>query len=187
MELTFGGSLVSPTSRAHGVCEMSLPASIDGGCGQLGPARLSRSHPRDWARHRGRAVHAGPLRLHDRRSRASEPRCFPNRSPGRLRSPRPSRLSDGTSSTTRASHLSRSPRPSSSPRPPLSRSSSLVIRKRRVMLLLLTWAAVVSAFRYLLPPSKVGPEVVTMLTVFVAFASILSLMIRQSPEPRRLS
>ena len=59
--------------------------------------------------------------------------------------------------------------------------------KTRVMLLLLTWAAVASAFRYLLPPSKVGPEVVTMLTVFVALASILSVMLRGAPDHRRLS
>ena len=53
----------------------------------------------------------------------------------------------------------------------------------RVMLLLVTWAAVVSAFRYLLPPSSVGPEVVTMLTVFVVLALILSLMLRVASEP----
>ena len=45
------------------------------------------------------------------------------------------------------------------------------------MLLLLTWAAVVSAFRYLLPPSSVGPEVVTMLAVFVVLALVVSIMI----------
>ena len=44
----------------------------------------------------------------------------------------------------------------------------------RAMLLLVTWTAVVSAFRYLLPPSSVGPEVVTMLTVFVVLALILA-------------
>ena len=53
--------------------------------------------------------------------------------------------------------------------------------RTRVMLLLVTWAAVVSAFRYLLPPSSVGPEVVTMLTVFVVLALILSVML---PKPR---
>lgn len=47
----------------------------------------------------------------------------------------------------------------------------------RVMLLLVTWAAVVSAFRYLLPPSSVGPEVGTMLMVFGVLALILSVMI----------
>ena len=52
----------------------------------------------------------------------------------------------------------------------------------RAMLLLLTWAAVVSSFRYLFPPSSVGPEVVTMLTVFVVLALILSLMLRVVPE-----
>jgi hypothetical protein len=44
------------------------------------------------------------------------------------------------------------------------------------MLLLLTWTAVASAFRYLLPPSTVGREVATMLTVFVVLALILSLV-----------
>jgi hypothetical protein len=57
--------------------------------------------------------------------------------------------------------------------------------KTRVMLLLLTWTAVVSSFRYLLPPSRVGPEVVTMLTVFVALASILSVMLRGASDHRR--
>jgi hypothetical protein len=41
---------------------------------------------------------------------------------------------------------------------------------------------VVSSFRYLLPPSSVGPEVVTMLTVFVVLALILSRMLRVAPE-----
>jgi hypothetical protein len=45
-------------------------------------------------------------------------------------SPRPSRPSGGTFSTTRPSLLCRWPGPSSSPRPPLSRFSSLVIRGR---------------------------------------------------------
>ena len=53
--------------------------------------------------------------------------------------------------------------------------------RTRVMLLLVTWAAVVSSFRYLFPPSSVGPEVVTMLTVFVVLALILSLMLRVVP------
>jgi hypothetical protein len=47
----------------------------------------------------------------------------------------------------------------------------------RAMLLLLTWLAVASAFRYLLPPSAVGREVVTMLTVFVLLALAMSLML----------
>ena len=59
--------------------------------------------------------------------------------------------------------------------------------RTRAMLLLLTWAAVVSAFRYLLPPSRVGPEAVTMLTVFVALASILSVMVRGASDHRRLT
>ena len=46
--------------------------------------------------------------------------------------------------------------------------------RSRTMLLLVTWAAVVSSLRYLFPPSSVGPEVVTMLTVFVVLAVILT-------------
>jgi hypothetical protein len=45
------------------------------------------------------------------------------------------------------------------------------------MLLLLTWLAVASAFRYLLPPSGVGREVVTMITVFVFMAFAMSLLL----------
>ena len=55
--------------------------------------------------------------------------------------------------------------------------------RSRAMLLLVTWAAVVSSLRYLLPPSSVGPEVVTMLTVFVILALILSFMLHAAPEP----
>ena len=47
----------------------------------------------------------------------------------------------------------------------------------RAMLLLVTWLAVASAFRYLLPPSGVGREAVTMLTVFVFLALVMSLML----------
>jgi hypothetical protein len=47
----------------------------------------------------------------------------------------------------------------------------------RAMLLLLTWLAVGSAFRYFLPPSGVGRETVTMLTVFVVLALVMSLML----------
>jgi hypothetical protein len=47
----------------------------------------------------------------------------------------------------------------------------------RAMLLLVTWTAVVSAFRYLLPPSSVGREVVAMLVVFVTLAMVMSLML----------
>ncbi len=50
----------------------------------------------------------------------------------------------------------------------------------RAMLLLLTWLAVASAFRYLLPPSAVGRETVTMLTVFVVLALVMSLMLLRS-------
>jgi hypothetical protein len=62
--------------------------------------------------------------------------------------------------------------------------------RTRVMLLLVTWAAVASAFRYLLPPSSVRPEVVTMLTVFVVLALILSFMLRGAsgtPSPDLMS
>ena len=45
------------------------------------------------------------------------------------------------------------------------------------MLLLLTWTAVASAFRYLLPPSTVGRESFTMLIVFVCLALVMSLML----------
>ena len=55
------------------------------------------------------------------------------------------------------------------------------------MLLLVTWTAVASAFRYLLPPSSVGLEVVTMLTVFVVLALILSVMLRVASKHRRLA
>jgi hypothetical protein len=47
----------------------------------------------------------------------------------------------------------------------------------RAMLLLVTWLAVASAFRYLLPPSGVGREAVTMLAVFVFLALVMSLML----------
>lgn len=53
--------------------------------------------------------------------------------------------------------------------------------RTRAMLLLVTWLAVGSAFRYLLPPSGVGRETVTMLTVFVLLALVMSLML----VPRR--
>ncbi len=59
--------------------------------------------------------------------------------------------------------------------------------RTRAMFLLVTWAAVFSAFRYLLPPSSVGPEVVTMLTVFVVLALILSLMVRAASERPRVT
>jgi len=47
------------------------------------------------------------------------------------------------------------------------------------MLLLLTWSAVASAFRYLLPPSTAGREAWTMLAVFVFLALVMSLMLRR--------
>jgi hypothetical protein len=50
------------------------------------------------------------------------------------------------------------------------------------MLLLLTWSAVANSFRFLMPPSRLGPEVLTMLTVFVALALITSVMLRDAPE-----
>ena len=52
-----------------------------------------------------------------------------------------------------------------------------------MLLLILTWLAVASAFRYFLPPpSAVGRETVTMLAVFVAFAAIVTLMVRAAPN-----
>jgi len=42
------------------------------------------------------------------------------------------------------------------------------------MFLLLTWTAVASAFRYVLPPAKITPEVITMLSAFVLFAMAAS-------------
>ncbi len=56
--------------------------------------------------------------------------------------------------------------------------------RTRVMLLLLTWSAVLAAFRYLLPPSRPGPEVVTMLAVFVALAALASLLLRRPSDHR---
>jgi len=52
----------------------------------------------------------------------------------------------------------------------------------RAMLFLVTWTAVASAFRYLLPPSRVGREVVTMLMVFVVLALAMSLMLLRRPH-----
>ena len=54
----------------------------------------------------------------------------------------------------------------------------------RAMLLLVTWLAVASAFRYLLPPSGVGREVVTMLTVFVFLALVMNFMLLRSRRAR---
>lgn len=51
----------------------------------------------------------------------------------------------------------------------------------RAMLLMLTWLAVASAFRYFLPPPAVGRETATMLAVFVAFAAVMTVMLRQRP------
>ena len=49
--------------------------------------------------------------------------------------------------------------------------------RTRAMLLLVTWTAVASAFRYFLPPSVVGRETVTMLAVFVFLALVLSALL----------
>ena len=49
--------------------------------------------------------------------------------------------------------------------------------RTRSMLLLVTWMAVANAFRFLFPPSTLGPEVATVLTVFVVFAAIVTLMV----------
>ena len=55
--------------------------------------------------------------------------------------------------------------------------------RTRAMLLLVTWLAVASAFRYLLPPSGAGREPVTMLTVFVFLAVVMSFMLwRRRPD-----
>jgi hypothetical protein len=48
--------------------------------------------------------------------------------------------------------------------------------RTRAMFLLLTWLAVASSFRYLLPPSAVGREVVTMIAVFVLLALVVTVM-----------
>ncbi len=48
--------------------------------------------------------------------------------------------------------------------------------RTRSMLLLVTWMAVADAFRFLFPPSTLGPEVATLLTVFVVFAAIVTFM-----------
>jgi hypothetical protein len=53
------------------------------------------------------------------------------------------------------------------------------------MLLLVTWAAVASAFRFLLPPSRVGPESLTLLAVFVGLAVVMSLMVLGRQQPTR--
>jgi hypothetical protein len=45
------------------------------------------------------------------------------------------------------------------------------------VLLVVTWTAVASAFRYLLPPSSVGREALTMLSVFVVLALVMTLML----------
>lgn len=42
--------------------------------------------------------------------------------------------------------------------------------RARALMLLLTWAAVASAFRYVLPPEKVEPSQIAMLSVFVVMA-----------------
>jgi hypothetical protein len=49
--------------------------------------------------------------------------------------------------------------------------------RTRAMLLFLTWLAVANTFRYLLPPSEIGRETFTLLTVFVLLATIVSVMI----------
>jgi hypothetical protein len=43
----------------------------------------------------------------------------------------------------------------------------------RPMFLLLTWTAVATDFRHILPPKPIGPAEVTMLTVFVLFAAAI--------------
>jgi hypothetical protein len=55
----------------------------------------------------------------------------------------------------------------------------LVARHPRTlaMLLLLTWAAEASAFRFFLPPSSVGRESATLLAVFVGLALVMTIML----------
>jgi hypothetical protein len=55
--------------------------------------------------------------------------------------------------------------------------------RTRAMLFLLTWLAVASSFRYLLPPSEVGREVLTMLTVFVLLAFVVTVMLVPRRQP----
>ncbi len=61
----------------------------------------------------------------------------------------------------------------------------IVARRPRVhsMFYLLTWTAVASAFRYLLPPTTAGREPVTMLIVFVLFALAITLMAEGGKRP----
>jgi hypothetical protein len=55
------------------------------------------------------------------------------------------------------------------------------------MLILLTWSAVASAFRYFLPPSAVGRETATMLAVFVLLALVVTVMVRARKDVLRQS
>ena len=77
MELTFGALL----GLAYVMCAWRLRDQLAGGSstaatGRPTSTRFSRCHHRDWDRNRGAPVLAGPLRLHDRRSRACEPRAL---------------------------------------------------------------------------------------------------------------
>ena len=55
----------------------------------------------------------------------------------------------------------------------------------RAMLQLITWTAVASAFRYFLPPSAIGRETATMLTVFVVLALVMTVMLQGAAERHR--
>ena len=59
--------------------------------------------------------------------------------------------------------------------------------RTRAMVLFLTWLAVDNAFRYLLPPSEVGREVVTMLSVFVLLAVVMTVMLMSRGAVRGLA
>ena len=184
MELTFGGLL----GLAYVLCAWRLRDQLAGAHrppllrSATAGKRIARSARRDWARHRGGPVRTGPLRLHDCRRRAREPRALfriarlADRHHRDRRGLRVglSRLPDlrsapvGLDHPRRHDRRCRGSRRSSSADAGHAPPGDLGCRGQR--------------FRYLLPPSNVGREVVTMLTVFVVLALILSLMLRVEPE-----
>ena len=164
MELTFGGLL----GLAYVLCAWRLRISLLAphrpplrairlpavALAERAPTRVSRSDPRDWARNRGGPACARPLRLHDRRSRACEPRALF----------RIARLADRHHRDRRGLRVDFLDYQTFAPLPlawtilvaTTAAVAVLVARypRTRAMLLLLTWAAVVSSFRYLFPPSS---------------------------------